>query len=209
MGIHLTSAEESELLAGLRSGRAESFERLVREFGPPMRAVTRRMLRNDEDADDALQEAFVAAFKAVARFEGRSSLATWLHRIAVNAALMKLRGKHNRAAEAGQGELGGELDELLPAFVGLGVFREPQSRWCELPEDPLVREELCVAVRAAIDGLPEPYRAALLLRDIEGLSNEELAAALGVSVNAAKIRVHRGRQALRTLLEPRMRGLEA
>ncbi len=213
MGIQLTSAEESELLSGLRAGRAEAFERLVREFGPPMRAVTRRMLRNDEDADDALQEAFVAAFKAVARFEGRSSLATWLHRIAVNAALMKLRGKHSRAAEgAAQGELRGELrgdiDELLPGFVGLGVFREPQSRWCELPEDPLVREELCATVRAAIDGLPEPFRTALLLRDIEGLSNEELAAALGVSVNAAKIRVHRGRQALRALLEPRIRALE-
>jgi RNA polymerase sigma-70 factor (ECF subfamily) len=210
MGIQLTSAEESELLSDLRAGRAEAFERLVREFGPPMRAVTRRMLRNDEDADDALQEAFVAAFKAVARFEGRSSLATWLHRIAVNAALMKLRGKHSRAAEeAAQGELRGEIDELLPGFVGLGVFREPQSRWCELPEDPLVREELCATVRAAIDGLPEPFRAALLLRDIEGLSNEELAAALGVSVNAAKIRVHRGRQALRALLEPRIRALEA
>ncbi len=203
MGSELTAAEELELVAELRAGQASAFERLVREFGPPMRAVTRRMLKNDEDADDALQEAFLAAFKAITRFEARSSLGTWLHRIAVNAALMKLRGKQGRGLE----ESGAEIDELLPDFVGLGVFREPQTRWCELPEDPMVRAELCVEVRSAIDGLPEAYRAALLLRDIEGLSNEELAAALGVSVNAAKIRVHRGRQALRTLLEPRMRSL--
>lgn len=203
MGTQLTAAEESELVAGLRAGEPGAFERLVREFGPAMRAVARRMLRNDEDADDALQEAFLAAFKAVARFEARSSLGTWLHRIAVNAALMKLRGKQARAlADASQGE----PDELLPTFVGLGVFREPQARWSEQPEDPLARAELCAEVRRAIDGLPEPYRVALLLRDIEGLSNEDLAAALGVSVNAAKIRVHRGHQALRTLLEPRMGG---
>ncbi len=201
MATPLSASQESELVAELRAGAAQAFERLVREFGPALRAVLRRMLKNDEDADDALQEAFLAAFKALPRFESRSSLGTWLHRIAVNAALMKLRARQGRARQ----DTGGEIDELLPEFVGLGVFREPQTRWCELPEDPLVRSELCREVRLAIEGLPEPYRAALLLRDIEGLSNEELAAALGVTVNAAKIRVHRGRQALRTLLEPRMR----
>lgn len=201
MATPLSASQESELVAELRAGAAQAYERLVREFGPALRAVLRRMLKNDEDADDALQEAFLAAFKALPRFESRSSLGTWLHRIAVNAALMKLRARQGRARQ----DTGGEIDELLPEFVGLGVFREPQTRWCELPEDSLVRSELCREVRLAIDGLPEPYRAALLLRDIEGLSNEELAAALGVTVNAAKIRVHRGRQALRTLLEPRMR----
>jgi RNA polymerase sigma-70 factor (ECF subfamily) len=165
-----------------------------------MRAVARRMQKSDEDADDALQEAFLAAFKALPRFEGRSALGTWLHRIAVNAALMKLRSKQSQEPS----ESGGEVDELLPEFVGLGVFGETQSRWCELPEDPMVREEVCVEVRKAIASLPEPYRVALVLRDIEGLSNEELAQALSVTVNAAKIRVHRARQALRTLLEPRM-----
>jgi RNA polymerase sigma-70 factor (ECF subfamily) len=203
MGTQLTASEEGALLAELRSGAASAFERFVREFGPPMRAVARRMLKNDEDADDALQEAFLAAFKALPSFEGRSALGTWLHRIVVNAALMKLRARQSR----GPAHETREVDELLPEFVGLGVFSTAQRQWSELPEDPVVRAELCVEVRSAIESLPEPYRMALLLRDIEELSNEELAQALGVTVNAAKIRVHRARQALRTLLEPRMHGL--
>jgi RNA polymerase sigma-70 factor (ECF subfamily) len=203
MGSQLTASEEMELVAELRAGRAGGFERLVRSYGPAMRAVTRRMLKNDEDADDALQEAFLAAFKALERFEARSSLGTWLHRIAVNAALMKLRARQTRGRE----DAAEALEELLPRFVGLGVFQEPQKPWGELPEDPLARAELCGTVRAAIESLPEPYRVALMLRDIEELSNDELASALGVSVNAAKIRVHRARQALRALLEPRIREL--
>ncbi len=191
--------DETELLGELRAGKPAAFEQLVRTHGPAMRAVTRRLLRNDEDADDALQEAFLAAFRALANFESRSRLGTWLHRIAVNAALMKLRSRHDR------GQV--ESEPCLPRFVGLGVFAEPQERWSELPEDPLVREELCLRVRAAIDELPEPYRVALLLRDIEGLSNEELAAQLETSVNAAKIRVHRARQALRERLAPRLGSL--
>lgn len=203
MGSQLTTSEEAELVADLRAGRASGFERLVRAYGPAMRAVARRMLKNDEDADDALQEAFLAAFRAIERFEARSSLGTWLHRIAVNAALMKLRARAGRGRE----DVPDDLEELLPRFVGLGVFQEPQTRWSELPEEPMVRAELCRAVRAAIDSLPDAYRVALLLRDIEELSNEELATALGISVNAAKIRVHRARQALRTLLEPRVQEL--
>ena len=206
MASQLSAGEEAELVSALRAGNASGFERLVRDFGPPMRAVIRRMLKSDDEADDALQEAFLAAFKAVQRFEGRSALGTWLHRIAVNAALMRLRARQSRSQASGQAG-GEEVDELLPDFVGRGVFRESQGRWCELPEDPLVRSELCAEVRAAIAGLPDVYREALLLRDIEELSNEELAAALGVSVNAAKIRVHRARQALRSLLEPRIQAL--
>lgn len=200
MSSILPASEEAALVAELKGGRPAAFERLVSEFGPTMRAVIRRLLRHDEDTDEALQEAFLAAFKAIARFESRSSLGTWLHRIAVNAALMRLRSKQVRALESpSEG-----VDELLPDFVGLGVFREPQKRWCELPEEPAMRSELCATVRQAIDSLPAAQRVALLLRDIEELSNEELAEALGVTVNAAKIRVHRARQALRTLLEPRM-----
>jgi len=201
MGTPLSAVEESELVALLLAGEASGFERLVRTFGPPMRTVLRRMLRNDEDADDALQEAFLSAFKAIGRFESKSSLGTWLHRIAVNVALMKLRARKSRPLEA-EG-----VEELLPEFVGKGVFHASPTPWGELPEDPVVQAELCVEVRAAIDTLPEPYRLALFLRDIEELSNEELAQALGVTVNAAKIRVHRARQALRTVLEPRMRSL--
>jgi len=121
-------------------------------------------------------------------------MATWLHRIAVNAALMKLRAKQSRIQE-------GVLDSC-PEFTPQGAFAQPQTRWCELPEDAVLREEMRGQVLEAIAALPMKYRQALLLRDIEGASNQHLSRELGISVNAAKIRVHRARQALRTLLEP-------
>jgi RNA polymerase sigma-70 factor (ECF subfamily) len=162
-------ASEALLLERLRAGDEAAYALLVRDFGGRMLAATRRILGNEEDAQDAVQEAFLSAFKALERFHGEAQVSTWLHRIAINAALMKLRA--------------------------------PQS-WSEPADDPLVRAETRAVVRRSIDQLPDNYRNALLLRDIEGLDNEELAAQLGITVNAAKIRVHRARQALRTLLDP-------
>lgn len=190
-----TEVEEGALLDALRAGREDAFELLVQSYAGRMRATALRILHDPSEADDALQDAFLSAFKSLARFEGRAGLGTWLQRIQINAALMKLRAK-KPVEEA-------EIDELLPRFLGLGIHAEPRSCWGEPPDDPVAREELCTHVRAAIQGLPEKFRIPVLLRDIEGLSNEELANHLGISVNAAKIRVHRGRQALRALLEPR------
>jgi len=99
-------------------------------------------------------------------------------------------------------ELDVEVDDLLPRFTDKGVFTEPQQAWQDPEDDPLEREELCTRVRDCIAKLPEKHRIPLLLRDIEGLGNDELARELGVTVNAAKIRLHRARQALRSLLEP-------
>lgn len=191
---------EADLIGALKSGEAAAFEHFVRANVTRVKSVADRYLRNDEDANDVVQETFLSAFKAIQRFEGKSQLSTWLHRIAVNAALMKLRSLE-RKSEVKTAEH--ELDELLPQFVGLGVHATSQRSFGELPEEGVMRAETCSFVRACIDQLPQPYRTALLLRDIEGLENEELARHLGISVNAAKIRVHRARQALRTLLEPR------
>lgn len=190
---------EVELLAGLRAGEPGAYERLVRTHAPRVKAVAARYLRNEEDANDVVQETFLSAFKAIPRFEGKAQLATWLHRIAVNAALMKLRTLERK----GEAQLEGEVDELLPRFVGFGSHATPQRSLGELPEDGMMRQETQFFVRQCIDQLPVLYRTALLLRDIEGYENEELAKHLGITVNAAKIRVHRARQALRALLEPR------
>ena len=185
---------ERELLARLRAGEDAAFDQLVREHGGRMLAVTRRILGSDDEAQDALQEALLSAFKALARFREGAQLGTWLHRIAVNAALMRLRSTR-RAPEH-------ELAELLPGFVEDGhQVREP-SAWSAEPDAALVSEETCALVRRCIDRLPENQRVALVLRDIEGLDNEQLADRLGLTVNAAKIRVHRARQALRALLDP-------
>jgi RNA polymerase sigma-70 factor (ECF subfamily) len=194
-----SSLDEAGLIDALQAGDAQAYERFVRDHAPRVKALALRYLRNDEDADDAVQETFLSAFKAIRRFEGKAQLSTWLHRIAVNAALMKLRRRESR----GETTVEGELDLLLPQFVGFGTHPVPQRSFGELPEEGMMRQETQLFVRACIDKLPDAYRTALLLRDIEGFENEDLAQHLGISVNAAKIRVHRARQALRTLLEPR------
>lgn len=185
--------EDAALLLALRANDPLAFETLVRRHGPRMRAAIERIRGCSADVDDTLQEAFVSVFRSVARFEGRSKLSTWLHRIAVNAALMRLRARKNDPVA--------DIDELLPNFSPYGAFRESPGGWAEAPEEGLARDELRAAVRAAIAKLPDNYRIPLVLRDLEELEHAEIAETLGCTVNAAKIRVHRARQALKALLE--------
>jgi RNA polymerase sigma-70 factor (ECF subfamily) len=189
---HLDEESEQVLLERLRAGQEESYESLVRRYGPRMRASALRLLGNPDDADDAVQEAFLSAFRSLERFERKARLGTWLQRIAINVALMRLR--------KGTRPLHGDLEELMPTFSSVGTFSEAQRSWSEAPEDLLEREELSDLVRRRIAQLPEKYRNPLLMHHIEGLSHQETADELGISVNAVKLRVHRGRQALRTLL---------
>lgn len=192
-------AEEAALLASLHAGDAGAFERVVREYGGRMLAVTRRFLANEEDAQDAVQEAFLSAFKALDRFEGNSRLGTWLHRIAVNAALMKLRTRKSRPHEQ-------SADVLLPQFKDDGHPLRPTSGWRDEGLSALERKETRDVVRRSIEKLPENYRIVLLLRDIEGKDTEETAEMLGMTSNAVKTRLHRARMALRELLDPHFRG---
>ena len=189
--------DEAGLLERLRAGDEAAFEELIRLFGGRMLAAARRILGSEEDAQDALQEAFLSAFRKIDTFAGQSKLGTWLHRIAINAALMKLRSRRRRREQ--------DIDELLPKFTPGGHFEETPGRWGEAADGPAIRHEIQDVVRAGIDRLPENYRIALYLRDIEELSNDELAEQLGVTVNAAKIRVHRARMALKEVLDPVMR----
>jgi RNA polymerase sigma-70 factor (ECF subfamily) len=187
-----TASPDSLLLARLRAGDEGAFDELVRSTAPRLLATLRRMLRSDEDARDALQESYFAAFRALGRFEGQARLSTWLHRIAVNTALMRLRSRRRRPEAS--------IDELLPRFDADGhrVLEPPCAR--PSAEEELDEAQRRAAVRAAVDRLPELHRTVLVLRDIEGLGSEETARALGISVDAAKMRLHRARQALRTLL---------
>jgi RNA polymerase sigma-70 factor (ECF subfamily) len=192
---------EASLLRRLRAGDADAFEAMVRTHGPRLLAVARRILGAEADARDALQDGFVSAFRSIGSFEGGSKVSTWLHRIVVNAALMKLRGRRRRPEAS--------IDELLPRFVRDGEeehHAEPVAEWAEPFEVAVERREVRGCVRACIDRLPETYRTVLVLRDIEELDTEETARLLGVSPNAVKSRLHRARQALRTLLDPHLRG---
>lgn len=188
--------DETKLLERLRAGDADAFEELVRTHGGRMLSVAKRMLRNEDDAGDAVQDAFLSAFRAIERFEGGSQLGTWLHRIVVNAALMKLRTRRRKPEEP--------LDPLLPRFLEDGHMAEPARSWAVPGDEAIERRELRELVFEQIAALPETYRTILLLRDVEGLDTDETAAALAISTGAVKTRLHRARQALRGLLEPHL-----
>ena len=188
---------EEALLERLRAGDDDAYAEFVRDNSPRMLAVARRLLRNEEDARDAVQEGFLSAFKALERFAGGSKLSTWLHRIVVNAALMKLRTKKRKPERS--------IEDLLPGYKEDGHPQEFFETWHETGEDAASREEERSLVRKQIDELPDNYRNVLLLRDIEGIDTGETAALLGLTPGAVKTRLHRARLALRQLLDPYFR----
>jgi RNA polymerase sigma-70 factor (ECF subfamily) len=191
-------ADEDALLRGLRAGDDAAFEALVRAHGGRMLAVARRLLGSEEDAKDAVQDAFISAFRSIGTFEGGSRLATWLHRIAINSALMKLRTRQRKNEQS--------IEPLLPAFRDDGHAVRPARPWKESADQAVQRHELREFVRESIDRLPETHRIVLVLRDIEELDTEETGRLLGISESAVKTRLHRARQALRTLIDPKLSG---
>ena len=185
------SPEDADLIDGLRRGDDDAFELMVRKFGGRMLATARRLLGSEDDACDALQEAFLCAFRASAQFKGDSALATWLHRIVINSALMQLRYRKRHPEEP--------MEELLPQFDHNGYWLDTSV--CSMPLDTaLETSETRAMVRRCVEQLPPSHRIVLLLRDIEELDTEEVATLLGVTTNAVKIRLHRARQALKTLI---------
>ena len=192
------AADEATLLARLRAGDETAYAELVRSHGGRLLAVCRRVLRDDEEARDALQEAFVHAFRALGGFHGDARLGTWLHRIAVNACLMRLRRRRSRPEEP--------IEDFLPRFQEDGHAERTSVVWPEAADRELERREASRLVRTAIDRLPPTYRTVLVLRDLEELDTATVAAQLGVTENAVKIRLHRARQALRELLDVALRG---
>lgn len=191
-----TPPDERALRERLRAGEEAAFEELVRAYGGRMLAVARRFLPSEEDARDAVQDAFLSAFRSIGRFEGQARLSTWLHRIVVNAALMKLRTRRRKPEQS--------IEDLLPGFLEDGHLAHQALEWRKPAEDPVEREQLRALLRESIDQLPESYRNVLLLRDIEEFDTEETAQLLKISVAAVKTRLHRARQALRGLLEPQL-----
>jgi RNA polymerase sigma-70 factor (ECF subfamily) len=186
--------DELELVAALRRDESTAHETFVWRFGGRMLATARRFLPCEQDCHDAVQEAFISAFQAIDKFEGNSKLGTWLHRILVNACLMKLRSRSRRHEVS--------IDALLPKFDSSGHHMHSMPRWRQPADEQLQCDETRALVRRCIDMLPDDYRCILLLRDIEELNTEETAATLNLTAGAVKTRLHRARQALRTLLEP-------
>ena len=181
---------DADLVARLQRGDESAFEAIVRAHSGRLLSVARRFLGNNEDAQDALQDAFIRAFKAIHTFEARAQLHTWLHRILVNTALMKLRERRRRPTES--------IDDLLPSYSADGHQTVASRDWSDAV---LERKETAGIVRQAIARLPDQYREVLVLRDIEEKDTAEAAEILGTTSNVVKVRLHRARQALRTLLD--------
>jgi len=190
-----TAAADADLVRRLKAGDEDAYATVVRTLGGRMLAVARRFLQDEDLARDAVQDAFLSAFRSIHAFDGDAQLATWLHRIVVNAALMKLRTRRRKPEQS--------IEPMLPAFAENGYHASrPVVAWTTSAEEALLQRETRDRVRAAIAALPERYRTVLLLRDIEERSTREAADLLGITENAVKLRLHRARQALATQLRP-------
>ena len=199
MSTDAVATAEAALVARLRSGDDAAYEELVRSSMPRLLSTARRLLRDEDEARDAVQAAYIRAFEALPKFRADASLATWLHRIVVNEALQRLRRKRETV----------DIDSLLPSFLADGHHAVMATDWSESAEAAIQRSETSEIVQAAIDKLPDAYRTVLLLRDIEEMPTEEVAAILGTTTNNVKVRLHRARQALRMLLEQQFGGQAA
>lgn len=179
---------DEDLVVLARAGDERAFTELVKRHESRVYTLALKMLRNPADAEDILQETFISALRGLANFRAEASFATWLYRIAYNATLMKLR---KPAATV-------SLDETVEGD-GAGMPRELMD-WTHDPEAEVLNRETRRMMQEAVDTLSAPLRAVLVLRDMDGLSTEETAGVLGISIEAVKTRLHRARMILRNEL---------
>jgi len=180
----------------MRGGDAAALETLMERYGSRVYRLAYGITRNGADAEEVVQDVFVNLFRKIDNFEGRAALGTWIYRVTLNAAMIKHRGKRF--------EVEVPLEVQLPRFLADG-HREDYpgltgEDWSGTPEEELLSQEARALLNRAIGELPDHYRGVLLLRDVEGLSNEEVAAALGESLASVKSRLHRARMVLREQL---------
>jgi RNA polymerase sigma-70 factor (ECF subfamily) len=184
-----------EILVERARGKDESaFEELVGRYEDKLYRLAMRFVRNETDAQEILQDAFLSAWRNLPSFEGRAQFGSWMYRVTVNAALMLLRTR-NRHPEV-------TVDDVDPAVLNDAVSESGQmmrasADWSQRPDEQLQSEEVRKHIQTSVDALPDGLRTVFLLRDVEELSTEDTAEMLGLSVPAVKTRLHRARMALR------------
>lgn len=181
--------DEAEVVTELQSGSPGAFEALIRHFHGPLFRLLCQMLGNPADAADTAQEVFLKAFRGIHGFRQGSSLKTWLYRIAIREALNQRRWWRRHQSKETSYEADGMCKEAL------GATDEPN------PFEACATRETQMAVRRALARLPEVFRGAVVLRDLEGLAYEEIAEVLEISIGTVKSRILRGRRTLKELLE--------
>jgi len=188
---------DGALVAALRRGDPTAAEDLVAAWGNRAYRLAWRITGSAQDAEEAVQDAFLSVTRKIDTFRGESAFGSWLYRIVANAAYQRCRSRRGRGAEV-------SLDQLLPAYDEHGRHVAPVADWSMSVDDPARQTELRMVLSTAIDELPADYRAVVLLRDVEGLSQQEPAEALGLTVVNVKSRLHRGRLFMRRRLEARL-----
>jgi len=182
--------DETKLVDAARGGDVGAFEQLVKRYDRNVFRIAQHITQNREDAEDVVQDAFLKAFQNLGQFQGQSKFYTWLVRIAVNEALMRLRRRRPERMVSIDEDVQTE-DDSIPREI---------ADWCPNPEQLYNQGELKEILQKTIQGLPESFRTVFIMRDVEGLSTEETADALGLSVPAVKSRLLRARLQLRERL---------
>ena len=184
---------DGDLVQALRRREPMAAEHLVTRYGERAYRLASRITGNGSDAEEVVQDAFWTVVRKIDTFRGESAFGSWLYRIVANAAYQRLRRRPSSRREI-------SWDEVLPVFDESGRHMAPAVDWSARVEDPGLQVELRTVLSRAIDELPAGYRAVLVLRDVEGRSNGEIADVLGLNTAVLKTRVHRARLFLRNLL---------
>ncbi|HEX9191298.1 MAG TPA: sigma-70 family RNA polymerase sigma factor [Candidatus Deferrimicrobiaceae bacterium] len=189
--------EDEVLLERLRKGSPEVVGELLHLFQGKIFNLAMSILKNESDAEEATQDVFMTVIRKADTFKGNSALYSWMYRICVNTCLMRLRGKRRNDTVS--------IEEFMPVFTEEGMHASPMDDWSKEVERKALNEELGQMIRKFTDQLSEKYKVVFILSDVEGLSNEETAHILGLTVPAVKSRLHRARLYLREQLSRYLR----
>jgi RNA polymerase sigma-70 factor (ECF subfamily) len=184
---------DADLVEALRREEPDAADRLVERYGDRVYRLAMRITGLNEDAEEAAQDALWTVARKIHMFKGESAFGSWIYRITANAAYQKLRTRRQKSAEIA-------IEDVLPSLDGDGRHFEPMDDWSNRVDEQALQGELRRVLQQAIDGLPADYRTALVLHDVEGLSNPDIAEALNISLPAVKSRVHRSRLFVRKQL---------
>jgi len=188
------------LVARLQQGDRTAFRELVRRHQDKVYRLALRLTRDEARAQDAMQDAFLQVYRKIGQFQEQSAFTTWLYRITVNAALMRMRSeKRHREAS---------LEEASPRYSEQGEIAEPVDDWSAAVDDDAGNRELAKYAQIAIDELPETYKSVFVLRELEEMSTEDVAQILDLTIPTVKTRLHRARLALRKALAERVKGTD-
>lgn len=177
------------LVERLKRGDEEAFAGLLGRYEGKVYRLAMNMTRNPQDAEEVMQDVFLAVARKIGDFDGRAAFSAWLYRVTANAAVIKLRRQRSEPHLP--------IEDAGPDFAADGSFTRPVADWSDLPENQLLAAESRQTLTQAIEALPPDHKAVVVLRDIEGLTNPEAAEVLGITVPAFKSRLHRARLALR------------